>query len=202
MIRLYNGVNHFWSSYVSSYESKVFKDLFVRFPWDEGSRRIANQIRKLSERRSTNRIGSYIDPTEIERVRLRLGNANEIRISKSRIPKRNESSNEEGIRTKHARDVSIRFGVRKTGHGYGKERGDFCLVSAVLIGKKITFFYRSIELIGGIAFDLVLIEELEKLLGIQFTQVDIWAKKAFVFALKGNSNQKLYPKLREIMRNA
>lgn len=223
----FSSVAGFWRHYVPTYKSGSYSDFFVRMPWTEQARSVARSIRKISERRSTNRITSYVDPAEIERVRNRLGRtvidrnvsktaSRGIRISEKNDEKilRNstgsryldarasgfKTTGSGSIRKKHARDVSIRFGVRKLGHGYGKERGDFCLVSAVLVGRKITFFYRSIELIGGFAFDLVLIEELERLLEVEFTEINIWAKKAFIFALKGNSNQKLFPKLQEIMR--
>ncbi len=215
MTTAFSSVGGFWRHYVRSYESKSYPDFFVRFPCNESFRITAKRIRAISERRSTNRISNYIPFEEINRVRKRLGRSelsktifirsDHVGSRKSRkidVTERETFSEASRIRPKSARDVSIRFGVSKPGHGYGKERGDFCLVSAVLVGRKITFFYRSIELIGGIAFDLVLIAELEKLLEIEFTEVNLWAKKAFVFALKGNSNQKLYPKLREIMRNA
>lgn len=197
-------VGTFWRHYVKNYESKSYTDFVVKFPWNEKSRDVARSIRKISERRSTNRISNYVNREEIDRVRKRLGKTMLLHepqgggMASRKNPSRNQSM---GSRNSNkVRDVSIRFGVSKPGHGYGKERGDFCLVSAVLVGKKITFFYRSIELIGGIAFDLVLIAELEKLLEVEFTEVNIWAKKAFIFALKGNSNQKLHPKLKEIMR--
>jgi hypothetical protein len=128
----------------------------------------ARRIRAISERRSTNRILNYVDTGEIERAK------------------------ERGI------DVSIRFGVKKPGHGYGKRRGDFCLVSAVYAKSTLVLFYRSIELIGGVAYDLVLIDEVCHRMGITPKFIEIWAVKGFIFALKGNSNEKLYPKLKKI----
>jgi hypothetical protein len=98
------------------------------------------------------------------------------------------------------RDVSIRFGVSKQGHGYSGERGDFCLIGGVYSYGTLTLFYRSIELIGGFAFDLVLIAHICKELEIEPKFIEIWATKAFVFALKGNSNEKLYPRLKDILR--
>jgi hypothetical protein len=98
------------------------------------------------------------------------------------------------------RDASIRFGVAKPGHGYKGERGDFCLIGGVYSFGTFTLFYRSIELIGGFGYDLVLIAHVCKELDIEPKFVEIWSPKAFVFALKGNSNEKLYPKLKEVFR--
>jgi len=97
-------------------------------------------------------------------------------------------------------EASIRFGAEKKGHGYSGERGDFCLVGGVIRGKNLSLFYRSLELIGGFAYDLTLIASLEKLLEVHFQTVTIYATKAFTFALKGNSNEKLFPKLQRIFR--
>lgn len=95
-------------------------------------------------------------------------------------------------------EASIRFGVSKSGHGYKGERGDFCLVGGVIRGSNLTLFYRSLELIGGFAYDLCLIDYVSTILEIHWKDVTIISTKANVFALKGNSNEKLYPKLQKI----
>ena len=91
---------------------------------------------------------------------------------------------------------SIRFGVKKEGNGYGKERGDFCLVGASLVNGHLTAFYRKVELIGGLHYDLALFNEVEQAMG-RIKTVTIMAAGAFVFALKGNSGEKLHAKLME-----
>ena len=91
---------------------------------------------------------------------------------------------------------SIRFGVKKEGQGYGKERGDFCLVGASLVKGHLTAFYRKVELIGGLHYDLALFNEVEEHMG-RIKTVTIMAAGAFVFALKGNSGEKLHAKLLE-----
>lgn len=90
---------------------------------------------------------------------------------------------------------AIRFGVKKEGHGYKGDRGDFCLVGAVKQKKQLTLFYRRLELIGGLHYDLVLVNDIEKAMG-EIRTVTIYAVEAKVFALRGNSNEKLYQKLR------
>lgn len=89
---------------------------------------------------------------------------------------------------------SIRFGNKKSGHGFHKERGDFCLVGGVYDKGHLTVLYRRVELIGGLHFDLALFAEVERICG-RIKDVTIYAPHAFVFALKGNSNEKLYKRL-------
>ena len=150
------------------YESRAYGPIAFSIIWDP---QIAHSIRDISERRSANRINNYILLPEIPRVERKL---------------------------KTKREASIRFGVSKPGHGYSGERGDFCLIAGVVRPKQLTLYYRSLELIGGLAYDLTLVRYLEESLGCCFRQVDFVTAKAFVFALKGNSNEKLYPKLKVI----
>lgn len=91
---------------------------------------------------------------------------------------------------------SFRFGVAKEGHGYQGKRGDFCLVAASLQNKHLHVFYRRVELIGGLHYDTVIFREIERKMG-PIKTVTIMAAEAFVFALKGNSNEKLYKLLKE-----
>ena len=91
---------------------------------------------------------------------------------------------------------SIRFGVSKTGHGYRGQRGDFCLVAGVFVKSHLTLFYRRLELLGGLHFDLAVIDAVEEVKG-PIKRVSIMAVEAKIFALRGNSNEKLYAKLQK-----
>lgn len=159
----------FFSTYVPRYESVNYGRFIQTIAWD---RRYAARIAAISPKRTNNRIGNYLIRDELDRVAAKL---------------------------KTKREASIRFGVAKSGHGYDGERGDFCLVGGAIKGRDLTVFYRSIELIGGFAYDLCLFNELGVRLGIDWKTVTILSCKAFIFALRGNSNEKLYPKLREIL---
>lgn len=201
----FDSVNEFWRKHVPSYQSKSLRPFAARFPY-AGIPRAAKRISEISVRRSTNRVANYVDPTEIDRVFFKLhGRVRPERVPESRAVRvsskdglRKARDATADVRARPRRDVSIRFGVAKTGHGYKGERGDFCLVGGVYSFGTLTLFYRSIELIGGFAYDLVLIAHVCKELEIEPKYIEIWAPKAFVFALKGNSNEKLYPKLKEI----
>jgi len=159
-----------WSTLLPAYESKNYGPLGFSIIWDPEK---AQEIREISEKRAKNRIDNYVIIDELERVEKKLTKKGE---------------------------ASIRFGNSKPGHGYSGERGDFCLVGGVVKPKHLTLYYRSLELIGGLAYDLTLVRYLEEALGCSFRQVDFLSAKVFSFALKGNSNEKLYPKLKEIYR--
>lgn len=176
VFRLKNGAGYaatpipaFWNYLVPEYRSKVVGPLVVNLAWD---RKYAVDIERISEKRAANRVEGYINPEEMERVMLKL-----------------EAKGE----------ASIRFGGQKLGHGYSGERGDFCLVGGVVRGSNLSLFYRSLELIGGFAYDLTLIKHLQDC-WFGFNTVTIYTTKAFIFALKGNSNEKLFPKLQEIFK--
>ncbi len=97
---------------------------------------------------------------------------------------------------------SIRFGHEKTGRGYKGERGDFCLLAGVYHKGTLTLFYRTVELIGGLHFDLCLIGEVEKHLG-KVRTVRIAACSASVFALRGvtsKSKERLFAQMTEYHR--
>jgi hypothetical protein len=203
----YDSVNEFWRKHVPAYQSKSLRSLLARFPY-AGVVGAAKRISEISVRRSTNRVANYVDPKELDRVFFKLhGRIRSKRVHDSGgdgVPSRKGSSRADkapaDVRARPRRDVSIRFGVAKEGHGYNGERGDFCLIGGVYGSGTLTLFYRSLELIGGFAYDLVLIAEVCRQLEIEPRYVEIWATKAFVFALKGNSNEKLYPKLKGIFR--
>lgn len=151
------------------YRSAVYSPVVVQIQqWES---KYAYEIEKISAKRAKNRIENYLIPVEMRRVYERL-------------------------QTKE--ECSIRFGNKKEGHGYHGARGDFCLVGGSINGRRLTVMYRSLELIGGFGYDLCLIQRLGEELNIDWKSVMILAARAHVFALKGNSNEKLFPKLREV----
>ncbi len=156
---------------VPRYKSRSLGPLVLQM--DEWDPSLPRKIRDISERRSANRISNYLIPEEIERVRERLVDTD---------------------------SASIRFGREKKGRGYHGKRGDFCLVAGAIERRNLTLFYRSLELIGGLGYDLCIIEYLGALLDIKWKSVTIHAARANVFALKGNSNEKLFPKLQRIFK--
>lgn len=164
----FDSLPHFFASFVPSYSSGSYKPLVATIKW---STEYSPRIRYINPKRAANRITAYVDPKEVERV---------------------------GAKLESKGAASIRFGVAKTGKGYHGERGDFCLVGGFIDGRKLTLFYRSLELIGGLAYDVVLIDHLGYELERSWKSVTIHAVAANVFALKRNSNEKLYPKLRKV----
>lgn len=167
-----------WKTLVPEYESAVYSPLVVKIAkWDP---KYPAAIRDISLKRSDTRLQNYIDDAEMQRVYTR---------------------------TLDDDDCSIRFGVKKEGHGYHGERGDFCLIGAAVAAvstrrsgrsANVTFFYRSLELIGGIAYDITLMQWVANYLELSWRTVSIMSARAHVFALKGNSNEKLYPKLQKV----
>jgi len=156
-----------WNTLVPEYRSVTYPLLVMRVEWNP---EYAELIEKISLTRAHNRFRNYVDHEELTRASFKLQSKGE---------------------------ASIRFGVSKSGHGYNGERGDFCLASGVIRGKNLTLFYRSLELIGGFAYDLTLIRGIQNKY-FNFNTVTFIATKANVFALKGNSNEKLFPKLQRI----
>lgn len=158
-----------WHVLVPAYESRQYVPFVLTI--EKWNPKHAEAIRQISPKRAKNRFQNYVDGGEVARVFEKL---------------------------EAKRKASIRFGVQKPGHGYHGERGDFCLVGGAIEGKNLTLFYRSLELIGGLAYDVCLIDELGSFLEIKWKQVQIMSVRANVFAVKRNSNEKLYPKLQEI----
>jgi hypothetical protein len=163
-------IPEFFSLFVPAYKSVNHGALLASLQW---SNRYAPVVRAISPKRAANRQDAYLDKDELGRAYLKLAQKGE---------------------------ASIRFGVEKKGHGYTGERGDFCLVGGVIRRRELTVLYRSLELIGGLAYDLTLFDYLADYFETRWDYIHILATKAFVFALKGNSNEKLYPKLKEIFR--
>jgi len=161
-------IPEFFSRFVPEYRSINHGRLIINLEWD---RKYGREISKISERRASSRCEGYLESSEIARAKGKLRSKGE---------------------------ASIRLGNQKRGHGYSGERGDFCLVAGAVKKTEAVFFYRSLELIGGFAYDLCLLNALESRLGCNWETVSIFTCKAFIFALKGNSNEKLYPKLERI----
>jgi len=88
---------------------------------------------------------------------------------------------------------SIRFGHVKTGRGYKEQRGDYCLIGGSYEKGHLSVFYRRLEMIGGLHYDLAVFAEIDKVMPLR--RITIFAAEAKVFALRGNSNEKLYNKL-------
>lgn len=164
-----------WDRLVPTYKSRVFQPLQLKITHTEDLEPMATAIAEISERRGNNRINNYMIPGERDRVRSKIASGKD--------------------------SVSIRFGHEKKGHGYHGERGDFCLVAGTYAKGDLTLFYRSLELIGGLAYDLVLINHLRRDYGLTLRTLKIWAIRSHTFALRGNSNEALYPKLRAILRS-
>lgn len=163
-----------WKIMVPEYRSAVYSPIVIQIQkWED---KYALAIAAISEKRASNRCSNYFIPEEIERVTARV---------------------------RKGADSSIRFGQRKDGHGYHGERGDFCLVGGSISdirgsSGKLSLFYRSLELIGGFGYDLVLVQRLGEQLGLEWKSLTILSARAHIFALKGNSNQALFPKLQEV----
>lgn len=150
----------FFGSFVPAYRGASWRPFVVRIrPWSD---EYSLRIRDLNPRRADTRIASYIDPTEVARAKRKL-------------------------ETKGT--AAIRFGVSKSGRGYTEERGDFCLVGGAVRDQHLSLFYRSLELIGGFGYDVVLIDRLGDMLDRKWRSVTIHAAQASVFAPQCNSSQ-------------
>lgn len=157
---------------VPDYKSRVYKPLLLTIQhWDYN---IGNRVALINPDRAAKRIANYVDPLEMERAKTKLT-------------------------TKDS--VSLRFGVSKGGTGNFGERGDFCLVGGLAEKNDLYLFWRSLELIGGFGYDMCMINHIVSSLNIRPRRVHMHAMTANVFALRGNSNQKLFPKLKEAIHD-
>lgn len=98
---------------------------------------------------------------------------------------------------------ALRFGVLKSGRGLQGQRSDFCLVGGHFEKGHVTLFYRRVEIVGGLHFDLALIRELEKQRG-PIRRVTIFASRAFMFGVRGRaslSKEKLHRSLLRFYRS-
>lgn len=156
---------------VPRYKSCSHGPITICVKWEP---KYAHSVATINPKRATDRISNYIIPTELARARARLDRGK--------------------------KDFSLRFGKEKPGRGYYEERGDFCLVAGAVDGRRMTVFHRSLECIGGWAYDLCVIEYVNEQLDLKLREVTFMAAKAHVFALKRNSNEALYPKLQRIFK--
>ena len=126
----------------------------------------ADFVRSLSEKRWQSRIATYVIPGEFERLPMELSGR------------------------------SLRFGHHKSGSGIRGNRKDFCLLSGVLRRNTLTVFYRRLELIGGLHYDLAVFNEVRLQVGA-FKQVTVWALQSDTYCPSGCSNERLYSRLME-----
>lgn len=161
----YDSIREVHTEMVGGYVSKRFKHHTFSFNWNEA---LAREVTGINPARAEKRVASYVDDAELDRAieRVELG-----------------------------KDFSLRFGVEKTGSGNFGLRGDFCLLGAAYSKKVLTLHYRSLELFGGLVYDQAILLHVIDYLGLEVRKVVIMATSCHSFALKGNSNQKLFEKL-------
>lgn len=164
----YESIREIHRDMLGGYVSKRFKHAVFSFGWNPD---LARRVTGINPKRADKRVASYVDPTELDRVRGRIGSG---------------------------KDFSLRFGVEKTGAGNFGERGDFCLLGAAYSKKVLTLHYRSLELFGGLVYDQAILLHVIESLNIDVKTVVVMATSCHSFALKGNSNEKLYAKLQLI----
>lgn len=164
----YPSIREVHTEMVGGYVSKRFKHHVFSFTWQES---LARAVTAINPKRAEKRVSSYVDDAELRRVEHRIS---------------------------AGKDFSLRFGVEKTGSGNFGERGDFCLLGAAYSKKVLTLHYRSLELFGGLVYDQAILLHVINTLGIQVNTIVVMATSCHSFALKGNSNQKLFEKLEVI----
>ncbi len=170
MIEAYKDIIDVHETMVGGYVSRRFKHHVFSFGWDAV---LACLVTSINPDRAKKRVLSYVDNAELDRVRPRV---------------------------EAGKDFSIRFGVEKTGAGNFGERGDFCLLGAAYSKKVLTLHYRSLELFGGLVYDQAILSWVISYLQIEVKTIVVMATSCHSFALKGNSNQKLFEKLGPIYR--
>ena len=153
---------------VGGYVSKRFRHFVFSFGW---SPELAERVTSINPDRARKRVLSYVDNSELDRVKPRVD---------------------------AGKDFSIRFGVAKTGTGNFGDRGDFCLLGAAYSKGVLTLHYRSLELFGGLVYDQAILDWVITYLGIKVKTIVVMATSCHSFALRGNSNEKLYSKLVKI----
>lgn len=164
----YESIREIHRDMLGGYVSKRFKHATFSFGWNAD---LARCVTGINPKRADKRVASYVDPDELERVRGRI---------------------------ESGKDFSLRFGVEKTGVGNFGERGDFCLLGAAYSKKVLTLHYRSLELFGGLVYDQAILLHVIESLNIEVKTVVVMATSCHSFALKGNSNEKLFDKLQLI----
>jgi hypothetical protein len=170
LVAEYADIPEMFASLVPDYKSVSYKPLVAKVR--KFDRLLGRKVSTINPKRHRDRCENYLDPDEIKRVRARLA--------------------------AEKTSSSLRFGVHKDGQGYFGDRSDFCVIGGNVEGKQLTLMYRSLELIGGFCYDLAMIDEFCDRLGWEPRGVTFIAASAHVFALKGNSNEMLYPKVKKI----
>jgi hypothetical protein len=161
---------------VPAYKYRSWTPLQFSFGYSRQEVQAFEDAKALSAKRAGNRLKAYLIPGELERVKAQLA-------------------------LKRSRGNSIRFGYEKAGRGVGGERGDFCLVGGVVTGRKLTVFYRSLDLIGGFIGDLAVFRHVIDELDLRTNVIEVWAVRAEVSALKGNTNESIYAKVLKLGGN-
>lgn len=166
----YLDISQIHKKMIGGYVSKSFKHHVFSYGWNE---KLAQEITAINPKRATKRVESYVNDEELQRIVPRL---------------------------KAGKDFSLRFGVQKTGAGNFGERGDFCLLGASYSKSKLTLHYRSLELFGGLVYDQAIILYLRQVLNLKIKTIIVMAASTHSFALKGNSNEKLFSRLTQIYK--
>lgn len=164
----YKDIKDVHETLVGAYISKRFKHFCFSYGWDS---HLAQLVTGISIKRSNNRIKNYVIEDELERVEDRV---------------------------REGKDFSLRFGVEKRGSGNFGMRGDFCLLGASYSKKVLTLHYRSLELFGGLVYDQAILGYVISWLGIEVKKIVCMCSSCHTFALKKNSNEKLWEQLQQI----
>lgn len=125
-------------------------------------------IRGLTKRRAAKREESYLIPGEIEAARQRWEETHE--------------------------PVDFHFGYHKAGGGFFGPRADFCLMAGSYDGTTLSLYFRALNLVAGLAYDLVLIKDIIEMLGVRPRQISIFAQRAFIFPID-NAGKKLFSQI-------
>lgn len=165
----YESIREVHTDMVGGYVSRRFPHHVFSFGWNPD---LAQRV-LVNPKRAAKRIASYVDYADLARASSRSDNG---------------------------KDFSIRFGVEKTGSGNFGERGDFCLLGASYTtrGRTLTLHYRSLELFGGLVYDQAILLEVIGTLNLDVKRIVVMCGSCHSFALRGNSNEKLYAKLLDI----
>lgn len=167
MLKAYDSLQAMLVDKIPEYKHNTTRHSFFSFKWDDS---IVDFLEDVSARRCATRRGNYIIPGELQRAR--------------------------DAAKKGSAGCSIRFGNVKEGHGFDGERKDFCLVGGTYKAKTLTMFYRRLDLLGGLFYDMVIVDEVERIIG-PIRAVVIYAVQSDVYARHGGSNEALYKKLRK-----
>jgi len=171
-LKKFDSLADFYSTLLPAYQFVHYSPLYARVNgWES---KLISKIRAINPKRASDRFNNYVSPGELDRVR---------RFTPF-IAKRG---------------TSIRLGHSKPGLGMGGGERDFCILGAVVRRRALTVMYRSIDLIGGLAYDLTLFDSLGESLGVRWSSLTVFAMTAETQTSKGTSNEKLYPKLRRIL---